>query len=150
MLGRVLTCVILATCARRCVRRRSVLCCCCSVSAVTLSTLISLRLLSLLATSIVWQGCTGIVVLSLLNRNALLATRRWALPLRWYVTLRYCWSIGEAALLLWRAAAGATCSTRRLPRLLSLLLLCLLLCLPCVLLLLSASPPARHLLIVLA
>ena len=149
MLGRVLTCVTFSTCARRRVRRRSVLCCSVPVSAVTFSTLTSLRLLALLATSILWQGCSGIMALSLLNRYALLAIRRWALLLCWYVTRRGCWCTCGAASLLWFAAVGATCATWRLLRPLSLLLLCMLLCLPCVLLLLSGSSPARQLLIVL-
>ena len=143
-----MTCAVSTICACRCVRRCSTLCCCCS--AVAISTRINLRLLSLFATSIVWQGCImGIVVLSLLNLNALLAIRRRALLLCWYVTLRCCWSNCGAALMLRRATAGAACATRRSLRLLLLLLLCLLLCLPCMLLRLSASPPARHLLIVL-
>ena len=72
-------------CACRCVRRCSTRCCGCS--AVAISTRINLRLLSLFAISIVWQGCTGIVALSLLSLNALLSVRRWALWLRGYVTL---------------------------------------------------------------
>ena len=108
-----------------------------------------LRSLSLCAISTVWQGCSGIVVLSLLDLNALLSIRRWALRLRWHVTLRRCWSICGAALMLWLAtAAGATCATRRSLRLLSLLLLCLLLCqLPLLLLLLPVWLRLRQLLI---
>ena len=147
MLGRVLTCVTPSACARRCVRLRSALRCCRSVATVAITTHIKLRALSLFAASIVWQGCTGTVVRALHNLSALLAIRRRTLLLRWYLTLRCCWRTGGAVLLLRFATAGAACATRRLLRLLSLLLPCLLLCLLRHLLLLSASSPARHLLL---
>jgi len=95
----------------------------------------------------VWQCCIIIVELALRDLGALLAIRRRAASL-WYVALSWWWSIGGTALLLRFATAASAHATRRMLGL-SLLLPCQLLCLLRLLLLLSASLPARDLLIVL-
>ena len=108
-----------------------------------------MRAWSLAATSISWQGCDSIVVPALHVLNSLLAIRRWAaVRLRWHVTRRRCWLIGDTVLLLWFATACSARATRRMLLLLSLQLPGQLLCLVCLLLSLSASLPSRYLLIV--
>ena len=99
------------------------------------------------APTTVWQCCISIVELALRDLGALLAVRRRAASL-WYVALSWWWSIGGTALLLRFATAASAHATRRMLGL-SLLLPCQLLCLLRLLLLLSASLPARDLLIVL-